>query len=45
VLARGETVMRDGTPVDRRGHGRFLRCDRPEAARPRGVAVLPGGLV
>jgi dihydropyrimidinase len=45
VMSRGEFVLRDGAPVDRRGHGRFLPCDPPEPARPRGQPVLPADLV
>jgi dihydropyrimidinase len=45
VLSRGEIVVRDGQPQDRKGHGRFLRCDLPEAARPLGAGSLPAGLV
>jgi dihydropyrimidinase len=45
VLSRGEVVVRDGQPQDRRGHGQFLRCDLPEAARPLGAGTLPADLV
>ena len=36
VLSRGEVVSRDGKPVGRLGRGEFLRCDKPDPARPRG---------
>lgn len=36
VLSRGEVVSENGQPVGRVGRGRFLRCDKPEPARPRG---------
>ena len=44
VLSRGEFVVRDGKPVGRKGRGRFLPCDPPDAARPRGVRALPADL-
>ena len=41
TLSRGEVVW-DGTePRGTPGRGRFLPCDFPEAARPRGI--FPGG--
>ena len=36
VLSRGEVVSRDGKPIGRLGRGEFLRCDKPDPARPRG---------
>ena len=36
VLSRGEVVSENGQPVGRLGRGQFLRCDKPEPARPRG---------
>jgi dihydropyrimidinase len=36
VLSRGEVVSRDGKPVGRLGRGEFLRCEKPDPARPRG---------
>jgi dihydropyrimidinase len=36
VLSRGEVVSENGQPVGRVGRGQFLRCDKPEPARPRG---------
>jgi dihydropyrimidinase len=44
VLSRGEVVVRDGEPVARPGRGAFLRCDRPETARPLGRAVVDEAL-
>ncbi|MFG6177660.1 dihydropyrimidinase [Halomonas sp. THAF12] len=38
TLCRGEMVSRDGRPVAEPGHGQFLKCDRPQPARPRGAA-------
>jgi dihydropyrimidinase len=35
VLSRGEEVVRDGEPCCEAGRGRFIRCDRPDAAKPR----------
>jgi dihydropyrimidinase len=50
VLSRGEVVSRDGQPVGRIGRGEFLRCDKPEPARPKGrwpfnaeIAAILGG--
>jgi len=45
VISRGAFVMRGGAPVDRRGHGRFLPCDLPGPARPRGQPALPADLL
>jgi dihydropyrimidinase len=36
VLSRGDVVSENGQPVGRLGRGQFLRCDKPEPARPRG---------
>jgi len=36
VLSRGEVVSQDGKPVGRLGRGEFLRCEKPDPARPRG---------
>jgi dihydropyrimidinase len=36
TISRGEVVCRDGTPLGRKGRGRFLPCDRPEPAKPLG---------
>ncbi|WP_435105783.1 dihydropyrimidinase [Arhodomonas sp. AD133] len=36
TLSRGRTVWRDGAFVGEPGNGRFLRCARPQPARPRG---------
>lgn len=35
VLSRGEEIVRDGEPCCEAGRGRFLKCDRPDAAKPR----------
>jgi dihydropyrimidinase len=50
VLSRGEVVSRDGQPVAKIGRGEFLRCEKPEPARPRGrwpfnaeIAAILGG--
>ena len=40
-----EALVRDGKPQERKGHGRFLRCDLPEAAKPRGASVIPADLL
>ncbi|MBM3525670.1 MAG: dihydropyrimidinase, partial [Alphaproteobacteria bacterium] len=45
VLSRGTPVVRDRNPLDRRGHGEFLRCKLPEAAKPTGRRVVPAELV
>ena len=44
VLSRGVQVVRDGQPLDCKGHGRFLPCDLPEGARPRGMGGLSADL-
>ncbi|MDI5921211.1 dihydropyrimidinase [Halomonas sp. LR5S13] len=38
ALCRGVAVSRDGEPSAEAGHGRFLTCDKPLPARPRGQA-------
>jgi dihydropyrimidinase len=45
VLSRGEMIVRDFVPLERKGHGQFLRCDLPEAARPRGAPLIPAELI
>jgi dihydropyrimidinase len=37
VTSRGEIVVEGGQPMPglTKGRGQFLRCERPEAARPR----------
>ncbi|MGE4064790.1 MAG: dihydropyrimidinase [Rhodospirillaceae bacterium] len=42
VASRGEVVVEGGEPVEglEKGRGQFLRCERPDAARPR--AHVPG---
>ncbi|MBL8701957.1 MAG: dihydropyrimidinase [Alphaproteobacteria bacterium] len=45
VLSRGTVVVRDGRPLGRKGHGEFLRCRPPEAAKPAGRRVVPAELV
>jgi len=36
VISRGRVVIEDGTLRAEKGSGQFLRCDKPEAARPLG---------
>ena len=36
VISRGEIVAENFEPVARPGRGRFLACDKPEPARPKG---------
>jgi dihydropyrimidinase len=36
TFSRGEAVWRDGEPAGKPGRGRFLPCDKPEAAKPLG---------
>jgi dihydropyrimidinase len=38
VISRGEIVVSDGTLRAEQGRGRFLKCDPPTPARPRGGA-------
>ncbi|UYG02837.1 dihydropyrimidinase [Halomonas sp. LR3S48] len=38
TLCRGRVVSRGGEPMVDAGHGRFLKCDKPQPARPRGSA-------
>ncbi|MDX1465750.1 MAG: dihydropyrimidinase [Halomonas sp.] len=38
TLCRGRAVSRDGAFTAPAGHGRFLTCDKPTPARPRGQA-------
>ncbi|QEM82823.1 dihydropyrimidinase [Halomonas binhaiensis] len=38
TLCRGLVVSRDGELTGEVGYGRFLKCDRPQPARPRGMA-------
>lgn len=40
ALSRGEVVMDDGRLSGAAGRGRFQKCDRPEAARPRGRPLI-----
>ena len=43
TISRGEVVWDDGTVLAAPGRGRFLPCDRPEAAKPRWTdGVEPG---
>lgn len=37
-LCRGTPVSRDGAPVGMAGYGKFLKCERPQPARPRGMS-------
>lgn len=41
VLSRGEVVVENGKPVSEPGHGQFLRCERPDLARPMDRGVSP----
>ena len=41
VLSRGEVVVEGGQPVAGPGRGQFLRCDRPEPARPMDLGTGP----
>ncbi|WP_104204750.1 dihydropyrimidinase [Billgrantia saliphila] len=38
TLCRGRVVSRGGEPMVDVGYGRFLKCDKPQPARPRGSA-------
>ncbi|GHE21622.1 dihydropyrimidinase [Halomonas urumqiensis] len=38
TLCRGTVVSRDGKPTAPTGHGLFLKCDKPQPAKPRGTA-------
>lgn len=38
TLCRGSVVSRNGEPSVEAGHGQFLKCDKPQPARPRGTA-------
>ncbi|MGM0984280.1 MAG: dihydropyrimidinase [Pseudomonadota bacterium] len=38
TLCRGQVVSRDGRPSGEPGYGQFLKCDKPQPARPRGRA-------
>ena len=40
TLSRGEVVMDEGRMSGSAGRGVFQRCDRPEAARPRGRPII-----
>jgi dihydropyrimidinase len=40
TLSRGEIVMEDAKMSGSAGRGRFQRCYRPEAARPRGKPLI-----
>ncbi|GAP35495.1 dihydropyrimidinase [Piscinibacter sakaiensis] len=42
TLVRGQRVWDHGEFLGRPGDGRFLRCGRPEMARPKGVEPAPG---
>ena len=39
TLSRGEVVWNGSEPMGEPGRGRFLECDLPDAAKPRGVFV------
>ena len=38
TLSRGELVWDGKSPRGKPGRGRFLRCDRPQMARPKSMA-------
>lgn len=38
TMCRGRVVSRDGEPTGEAGYGQFLECDKPQPARPRGIA-------
>jgi len=40
TLSRGEIVMEEAKMSGSAGRGRFQKCDRPEAARPRGKPLI-----
>jgi dihydropyrimidinase len=40
TYSRGEVVMDQGRMGGSAGRGRFQKCDRPEAARPRGKPLV-----
>ena len=40
TLSRGEVVMEEAKMSGSAGRGRFQKCDRPEAARPRGKPLI-----
>jgi dihydropyrimidinase len=40
TLSRGEVVMDEGRMSGSAGRGQFQKCDRPEAARPRGRPLI-----
>ena len=39
TLSRGEVVWDDGKVLGKPGRGRFLKCDLPAPAKPRGGGV------
>jgi dihydropyrimidinase len=45
TISRGEVVWRDDQVLARPGRGRFLPCDKPALAAPRGRTVLPQGII
>jgi dihydropyrimidinase len=45
TFSRGEKVMDEGRMSGSAGRGQFLRCDRPEAARPRGHPIIEPSLL
>ena len=40
TLSRGERVMEEARMSGAAGRGRFLKCDRPIAAKPRGKPII-----
>ena len=40
TLSRGEVVMDQGRMNGSAGRGLFQKCDRPDAARPRGKPLV-----
>lgn len=40
VLSRGVYVVKDGKYCGVEGHGNFLKCDKPDPARPKGMGKM-----
>ena len=39
VLSRGEVIVRDGEFCGAEGRGKFLKCEKPDPARPKGAGT------
>ncbi len=39
VLSRGEVIVRDGEFCGAEGRGKFLKCEKPDPARPKGTGT------